>query len=735
MDHVLPTADFLYPTLPPKEDAIRILTIEPGDFDAPVTSTLTPVTFGARPKYAALSYTWDDPYPNSTALPAMPKQRNASCPRTKALPEPHSSGSQPIITNEPDSIIVNNHYFPVKHNLLLALRHLRSPTHRLSLWIDAICINQKDVGELNTQVAMMSFIYRRASLVVAWLGVGKHNDYADYGQYNTCTDVGQFDTFTGLEEYDTESNVEELDGSDVEQYVFNVNTDIEEPDAYTSVFQSMRLDWSSGQTQYLAEHMGGTGRMRSSQEPDLVVFKRIGASSYWTRVWIVQEACMPHRLAFALGANIWTHEDLCKWSALTLAKLSNQQPDRPVEMFRLLDTREFRHSEDMVLGNLLEVFSGAACSEIRDRIYGLLGLANDITTYSGGDKSVEGVEMLGRDFESLDLKANRIPEPPRGRGKFKVDYTQPLSEVWLEVLKHLYLQAKTVGGKKTRDVLRVTLAKAALGGLPVTDQERYLNIVKASGIIQKALGQKMSLTSLKASTPVVRALGYMSGEVLEVGPEYTALISSSRSEADWLSLFDRHYSDPEDLEVLRRTYEVYMAEIVRYGDEELSRIREIRSPKVRSWFFPGEMPRYRESAYAAEYEYIWDEGTKDSSTGHMICLCTGRQIGIVPSIVRPGDVLIRFFDCSAAVVMRPRAALTRDQPTSFMLVGRADAAEVAYKDAVDKFGDRYDLHAARGFAGLLSSRYTERSRAPGAVYVDFDLDTLQQISAFINIGE
>ncbi|PMD39508.1 heterokaryon incompatibility, partial [Hyaloscypha variabilis F] len=37
-------------------------------------------------------------------------------------------------------------------------------------WIDAICINQADLEEKASQVGAMNNIFRRASLVSAWLG-------------------------------------------------------------------------------------------------------------------------------------------------------------------------------------------------------------------------------------------------------------------------------------------------------------------------------------------------------------------------------------------------------------------------------------------------------------------------------------------------------------------------------------------------------------------------------------
>ncbi|KAG5807705.1 hypothetical protein H9Q74_007679 [Fusarium xylarioides] len=50
--------------------------------------------------------------------------------------------------------------------------HSEASTHGrgVPLWIDAICINQDDIAERNSQVAMMSQIYGSARCVVAWLG-------------------------------------------------------------------------------------------------------------------------------------------------------------------------------------------------------------------------------------------------------------------------------------------------------------------------------------------------------------------------------------------------------------------------------------------------------------------------------------------------------------------------------------------------------------------------------------
>ncbi len=100
----------------------------------------------AAPPYRALSYTWGDP----------------------TVTEP---------------IHINGHTVEVTRNLLAALRRIaRDPAddaggglehgqqQQLLLWVDALCINQRDNDEKSQQIPMMSDIYGRASLVYVWLG-------------------------------------------------------------------------------------------------------------------------------------------------------------------------------------------------------------------------------------------------------------------------------------------------------------------------------------------------------------------------------------------------------------------------------------------------------------------------------------------------------------------------------------------------------------------------------------
>jgi hypothetical protein len=60
-------------------------------------------------------------------------------------------------------------------NLDSALRHLRRRDHPIRLWVDAVCINQADLVEKNSQVQQMRKIFSTASETIIWLGPAEGN--------------------------------------------------------------------------------------------------------------------------------------------------------------------------------------------------------------------------------------------------------------------------------------------------------------------------------------------------------------------------------------------------------------------------------------------------------------------------------------------------------------------------------------------------------------------------------
>lgn len=67
-------------------------------------------------------------------------------------------------------IIVESCIFDVPESAHSTLRRMRRPDRDRKLWIDAVCINQKDPGERGHQVALMYDVYRNTTMNLVWLG-------------------------------------------------------------------------------------------------------------------------------------------------------------------------------------------------------------------------------------------------------------------------------------------------------------------------------------------------------------------------------------------------------------------------------------------------------------------------------------------------------------------------------------------------------------------------------------
>jgi hypothetical protein len=100
--------------------------------------------------------------------------------------------------------------------------------------------------------------------------------------------------------------------------------------------------------------------------------------------------------------------------------------------------------------SLIERFAKNKCSEVRDRVYGLLGLANDVHPLSRVDGEVDPTEEYLR---SLDLQSESLAKPKRGRGTFKIDYSRPLYDIWTDAVKFVFFRARNIEGWCSNQVL------------------------------------------------------------------------------------------------------------------------------------------------------------------------------------------------------------------------------------------------------------------------------------------
>ncbi|CAM1504816.1 Fc.00g024070.m01.CDS01 [Cosmosporella sp. VM-42] len=131
---------YVYETLPPIQEVnrtppfTRILWLEPGSGDDPLSGHLQVINIETPPTYEALSYTWGtDPPSNYLWLDGCP--------------------------------------LPIRPNLEAALISLRLPALKRLLWVDAICINQALLDERSRQVQYMRLVYKHAARAIVWVGM------------------------------------------------------------------------------------------------------------------------------------------------------------------------------------------------------------------------------------------------------------------------------------------------------------------------------------------------------------------------------------------------------------------------------------------------------------------------------------------------------------------------------------------------------------------------------------
>lgn len=121
-----------------EEGAIRVMTLSRGSGSDPVVCGLKKIRFAGQPSsgevssYDALSYVW---------------------------------GSEA----DPEFINLCQNRFAITQNLFEALVCLRLPDSDRILWIDAICIDQQDIVEKETQIKLMHQIYGYAKRVLSWI--------------------------------------------------------------------------------------------------------------------------------------------------------------------------------------------------------------------------------------------------------------------------------------------------------------------------------------------------------------------------------------------------------------------------------------------------------------------------------------------------------------------------------------------------------------------------------------
>lgn len=137
---------FQYPSLQDYRSDIRLVRVEPGSISDEICCCLVCVPLNPNiTAYECLSYCWGD---SQQTVPIK-----VQCTKD----------------SKSKSCVGGNQDFSITTNLARALQHLRQTDSPRLLWIDAICIDQRNTDERAAQVSLMRNIYSKSTSVIVWI--------------------------------------------------------------------------------------------------------------------------------------------------------------------------------------------------------------------------------------------------------------------------------------------------------------------------------------------------------------------------------------------------------------------------------------------------------------------------------------------------------------------------------------------------------------------------------------
>ncbi|KAF4967947.1 hypothetical protein FSARC_4600 [Fusarium sarcochroum] len=332
-----------YKYKPIEDTSIRLVRLLP-ERKTMVKCEIIHASLGQPPPYVAVSYTWGD-------------------------------------TGDTRKIEIEGMAIPVAVSLHGALQALRQKQNSLLVWVDALCINQKNRDERSQQVQLMPNIYSNAESVAIWLGP------------------------------------EENDSTKAVHFIEQMSAPISQ--------------------------IGSTSQLLSSgtANGDLLAVVSLFGRDYWRRLWVVQKVFNARSIAVYCGQTqlAWASY---QYASATFSQrrgeliFTNQDPDNrrlaiSPDQFsyvqtliyqgpaNLPDLRSYVSDREMVLLEVLRACRRKLASDPRDKIYGILGvLPASIRdefradyNLSVKDVYTEVVDFLLKTTERLDIISEAIHFP------------------------------------------------------------------------------------------------------------------------------------------------------------------------------------------------------------------------------------------------------------------------------------------------------------------------------------
>ncbi|KAJ4301129.1 hypothetical protein N0V90_003219 [Kalmusia sp. IMI 367209] len=340
---------------------IRLVYVERGDWHDEIKCRLDVVSLDSKPDFEALSYAWGD-------------------------------------ASQTRHICLGRKRVEVGINLQSALRRLRRTNEDRALWVDAICINQRDVQERNEQVLLMKDIYRTCRNVLIWLGEPEgYNNLKDHPSkpHEWSTNFSQLDEELAIHEVDERTMLDfERDIKTYYRLPFSLRHSMS-IDRYLGAYCLMiRL----AQNKHLLEKDISFLLNHDAFHRFILALDEIMHCQWWSRQWVIQEVVLPTSVKVYFGNfvapwdllgraahNYELHRTSCcenhyinlHWNDIRLLENFSRTVVQVDNLRRNLQSIARGDSGILIsLRQLLWKFRDRNTSDPRDTIYTLVPLAN-----------------------------------------------------------------------------------------------------------------------------------------------------------------------------------------------------------------------------------------------------------------------------------------------------------------------------------------------------------------------
>ncbi|KAH8727789.1 heterokaryon incompatibility protein-domain-containing protein [Phaeosphaeriaceae sp. PMI808] len=242
---------------------IRLVYLQRGNWRDDIRCRLTVVSLESKPDFEALSYAWGE-----------------------------ASETRPII--------VDGKRIEVGANLESALRRLRRTHEDRALWADAICINQHDVQERNSQVLLMKDIYGACQSALIWLG------YPENSQRNNPPSKPH-EWLTVFSKPDDIPELHEIDQKTINDFVNEIQIYYRLPfslrhsifiDKYLGAYCLLTL---LAQNKHVTERDIPFLLNHDAFHRFILALEEIMHCQWWSRQWVIQEVVLPATVKVHFG--------------------------------------------------------------------------------------------------------------------------------------------------------------------------------------------------------------------------------------------------------------------------------------------------------------------------------------------------------------------------------------------------------------------------------------------------